>query len=453
MHEWLPAVILILFCIESAVVLFNIFSSISWLHRQAARPAVALSAKQPCYLLIPVFQEAEMIGDSFHHFVKIANQVPDVRVVFITTARENSENGQPTTSAILQQLLAAHPDVPVSCVHYPFTHGVMAHQLNYAISELRQEIQKESALIGIYNVDSVIDADAIRWIVSHYRSKADSPCVYQQYGYYRNMYLSGKPGWMSSACLWQNRWALGFELGRLRNDTFWKKRCGRTGEFIYRLLFRKMNYVIGHGLFFDYSTYQMAGTFPEHTVNEDAYWGLCLHLQSIPIVPVPYLESSLFTNRLPVYIRQQSTWFNGPFHAFRYYQDYRSTHPELTIGQQFELLTACFRLYLHALYWLLSPVLLVLAMAIAFFTSSTAAIVLAIVAPLIYLWLPNVWMSYWLRRKKIGPEYNSPLPRASLVHDIPFYLLHTLGPFWNIMKSLSGKNTIAHKYKTEKKPG
>lgn len=81
-----------------------------------------------------------------------------------------------------------------------------------------------------------------------------------------------------------------------------------------------MNYVIGHGLYIKVIDLKTLGGFPEDTINEDACLGYLLNCNNIKIIPIPFLEKAESPNKVSIYIKQQTTWFNGPWYAFQYWK-------------------------------------------------------------------------------------------------------------------------------------
>jgi hypothetical protein len=334
---------------------------------------------------------------------------------------------------ILQQL---KKDYNFKLINYPGENGVMSHQLNYAIKEISRNEQKEF-LLGFYNVDSKISPKILNQIYNSLMK--DSESVFQQYSYYTyNEPSSFEEKILVHLSLWQSRWALHFELGRvlLSNKLKWLL------SLKLLKLFRSFHYVIGHGLFFSYQTWVDSKEFPEDQINEDACFGLKLYILNKKIKPINSLEKADFAERISIYSKQQSVWFNGPLFAFNYLdKDLR----EKNFSELVNALMGSLKLFSHALYWIGGPIFIY-----------SYLFYLIIYCPISYslVWfLLIIYHSFFLNilTHRTLDKLGYHLPKTSgLFYGLGAYLLHAWGPMLCLYKTISGKNTISNKYKTEK---
>lgn len=269
----------------------------------------------PLYLIVPVLNEQRIIEETYMHFRDIVNQFEKVYVVYVTTEKEGPCSI--TTYEMIKRLMEADVcNKKIYLFHYPYKKGVMAHQLNYAIDQLEKINPSLNFWIGIYNADSRISVSTIDYIINNINQKDCLHKCFQQYSWY--ITKSNKShDILNSAALWQTRWTLVFELARVRFQAALDS--AKLPDSIYFIL-EKMNYVIGHGLYIKVIDLKTLGGFPEDTINEDACLGYLLNCNNIKIIPIPFLEKAESPNRVSIYIKQQTTWFNGPWYAFQYWK-------------------------------------------------------------------------------------------------------------------------------------
>lgn len=386
------------------------------------------------YILVPVLNEQKIIQDTFFHFLKIIHSFSNVSVVFVTTKKESSQSVR--TIDILNDLLSKNNTEKVIIIDYPYQKGVMAHQLNYAIKVLKEKANKRDFWIGVYNADSRIHENTIKYVLKKIEEKKNSHFCMQQYSFYYCNSIT-KQSIMQSSALWQSRWSVTFELFRvLFQQCLMRIKIPKMIE----VCIEKMNYVIGHGFFINANKLMDIGGFPENTINEDAYLGYIINCAKIEIVPIPYFEIAESPNRLKVYINQQDTWYNGPSKAFWYYRNsYNKYH-----GLRAILLS--FKLFLHAIYWVTAPIILYICCGLL--VDSIEKVVLWIVVCLLHLPITNYCVQLFVNRYYSNSE-DCKLPQASLA-CLPFYLLHCIGPIKNIFRQIVGRNTMDNKYKTER---
>lgn len=408
------------------------------------------------YLIIPMLNEQKIANETYLNFKTIVDEMENVKVMFITTSKEKKEIGKETTFEILEKLVKNEKKMFV--YNYDNENGVMAHQINYAIRIiLKQRAKNEKILIGVYNADSQIHSDVIRYILNDDKKRNinDRVC-YQQYSWYRIKNDKNKKGIIQSAALWQTRWSLTFEIFRVKQQRiinsiynyFNKIKFFIPFNKMFYVIFEKMNYVIGHGFFINIDLLKDLGGIPEDTINEDAFLGYLINNKNIKIEVIPYLEKADFAPNTSIYIKQQATWVNGPIYAFQYYKLYLKKE-KLSIKEKIRAFILAIKLFFHFIYWLISPYILLFIMPILLFKYySISGLLISFL--IIFLHLP---FTHYLVRKvvlnNIKKEEYCELSKSS-VFCIIFFLVHTFGPIKNIYMQLLGKNNKENKYKTER---
>ncbi|NYA70496.1 hypothetical protein HZF10_06150 [Flavobacterium sp. MAH-1] len=402
-----------------------ILDAIRWLKHKPKRPySEDKAVLSNLYIIIPVLDEMALVESAVDYFVDLADKYPEnkPRICFVTTAREYLMNGSDHNTVTLLEQKIASQDLPVLHFHYHRDGGFMADQIRFALEQIKK---KESVdfLVGIYNVDSrpgELEFSKIRDL-----QQPHERYVLQQYAFYENRRLSGRYSLLSEACLWQTRWSLGFELGRVRHNQRLKGFFKNLPDTLFlrglRFVLQKFNYTIGHGIFFNSRILEDQHPYPIHFQNEDAYWGYELALRQIEIHPLQTLETAHFTSCIRTYIKQQAVWFNGPLSAFNYYFYYFGRHKK-PLSRSFVGLLTSLKLFMHAVYWIFSPyaVLFLLPFLLYHNRLGIVAVCIYIVSLVAYLWIPNKIIAYHFPERK--------LPKSSFFLGLVFYLLHTFGP-------------------------
>lgn len=380
---------------------------------------------QDVFLIIPVLEEQSIIKESVEHFAKLVTD--KTHVVYVTSSKEKKKKNIPTTSELLCAL-KKNTQLKLSIVLW-LKNAVMAHQINYAINKLTQQLKKDF-IVGIYNVDSQITSSTISRILKVFENAKDRRFVVQQY----TLYPHSSGGILSHIALWQNRWTLHFELGRVL--------VGENSYFSH--ICKTFNYVIGHGLFFTNKVWKEIGGIPQDVSNEDACMGLVLYAHDYKIYSIKNVEYALIAKNLKVYVKQQSVWFNGPLYAFLYAQKINSRHyPDVKF--YFQCWMGAAKLFMHAIYWLFGPILIWFVVPIYFYKHPAFLSAWYLVA-IYHCYFLNLIAMHFVN--KINPHTITNV--GNMIEAIVAYLLHCMGPIYTLIKIAKGKNSIKYKYKTEK---
>jgi cellulose synthase/poly-beta-1,6-N-acetylglucosamine synthase-like glycosyltransferase len=410
--------------------ILNIINYISGRHAYKSKKRGHKKDNGNMYLLLPVYHEEKIAEVMLDRFYKVSKESNIITVVITTIKEHDNKTHNIIEKKIKKDKMGDH----IILIKCPYKEGTMATQLNYAIEEL-SKIDKTNFIFGIHNADGIISKEHISFV----RKNVDTKTCVQSYSYFDN------PGniLMNGPVSWQNRWSYIFEAGRCN------LKLGKSA------LFRKMNYVIGHGLYMKRSTIEDVGYFPEDTINEDAFLGAILNYKDYNLIPLPYLEKADFAPSPKVYIKQQCTWFNGPKSSFDYYKRiinneknvrYARHIYEPSIKNNLKALIICSKLFLHAIYW-------ISAVYILFILYGYICFNLFGPLSLIYVYLVNainIVLFNYLSFRQIKKETSDNITFPLLQLPIIFYFLHSFGPILNVFKSIIGKNTIKNKYKTER---
>lgn len=423
---------------------FRLFLSYDYLKNNSLKNTYFSSQHKKMFLLIPVLNEQKVIKESVEHFAKFASDT--IEIVYITSAKEDLKGANKTTHDILLELQKSNR---ISVIKCPITeNAIMAHQLNYAVNEIAKN--NNDFIISLYNVDSKTAKETLLYIANSIEK--DRKKVFQQFTFYPFT----KPNILSHIALWQNRWTLHFELGRLLFDQMVLKTFyNRYAPKLSRLL-RPLHYVIGHGLFFDYSVYKDVSGFAEDETNEDAFLGYIMYTKGYELSTVPCLEKADIAKSIKVYLKQQSVWFNGPFMAFKYFFRLlkKQNNNRLkrdgfkTIYEKIDGFLGAIKLFLHSVYWLFGPIVILVLLPFAVFITCPLSYFFVCVLLSIYHAFGINMITYFMMKKLYRNDFKF-MP-ALMLKAIIAYALHAVGPMMAVYKTIIRKNNIKHKYKTEK---
>lgn len=350
-------------------------------------------------VIIPAMNEVNNVEKSVHFF---KNMKDLCNVIYVTTSKE--KKGE--TYYKIREEIKKQGASNIIVVNSPNREGTMANQLNYAIKEIGTE-----EIFAIYNIDSKPERKTFEYVLSNIKDNM----VLQQVSYFDDPLV----GIMKSAQNWQNRWSIVYEMGRYLDD--------RKLEF---------KYCIGHGLFMKKKVIETVGYFSESEINEDNEFGYRLNINNILIKPIPFMEQADFARNKKIYIKQQSTWVNGPLYAFSYYRKNKKT------VKNFILSILNFKAFIS---WWIFPLLCYLCLIFSAFIN-IMLFILTLFLIIIYV----TGINYLANRQLLKLGYIKQKYRLMLISDLLFFVVHSFGSYITLYKIVIGKNNIKNKYNTEK---
>lgn len=351
------------------------------------------------FVIIPAMNEVNNIQSSVSYFKKL-NDICDV--IYVTTSKEES---MATYNKLKDEIKKQKPK-NITVVNCPNTSGTMATQLNYATKDLDRD-----DIIAIYNIDSQPENKTFKYALKI----IDDNTVLQQVSYFDDKLK----GVMKSAENWQNRWSIVYEMGKYLSN--------KKMEF---------KYCIGHGLFMKKKILEKYGYFSEKDINEDNEFGYRLNINNISIKPIPFMEQADFANNKIIYIKQQSTWVNGPLYAFKYFNNNPKSF------KNFILSILNFKAFIS---WWLFPLLCYLCM-LCSIIYNIRLFFLSLILIILYV----TGINYFANKILIRLGYIKNKYSINIFSDLLFFLVHSFGSYITLYKLMIGKNSIKNKYNTEK---
>lgn len=404
--------------------LFGIIQGYRWIKQETAHIPRADPAHAPIVVLIPVLLEVGRIEKTVEYFIATFTDHIRLNIVLITSEKEFTvQSAGPNTVDVCAELARRHEGI-VAHYHYPNTDGVMSHQLNYALREMKNALAPEQ-LICVYNADSRPHPLTFDWVLRK-RSKDPTRDVFQQYGDYTKNMDERMGGVLLSAALWQNRWAVGFEL--------WKAITSLRGPG-FSNFGRPLNYLIGHGLFITKALYDATVGFSEVFHNEDALLGLEISFLGKLITPLPFFDVSDTPDTIASLFRQKIHWFFGPYQAWGYFVHLKKKYARRSFGEKCALFFLSGKLFLHAVYWVFGPLFVTFLLVSPLMRHDVALFVLGYGVFLFFFAVPNM-LALCLRRGGGGPVRLIGIFFSLASAGIITYILHGLSALVAVVLSI-----------------
>jgi len=271
-------------------------------------------------VVIPAMSESERLPGTIQHFTKSMKPWHSGDIIICTTAREPFAPGSgKSTYDLVKGMIDANPQQSLHLVHDPRSAGSMAHQINFAVAEMRRRgVINAEDYIAIYNADSRPHPETMKWVQSRLADQYTFDVFQQSALFLRN--FDNLKGILAKAnALYQSYWTLSHEIPRLLNQSqggWLRKRFANA-------------HCVGHGLFIRVGFFQAMGGMPEDTLTEDLNFGFRVRAMGKSIAPVPYLESADAPLTYVSAYRQKKIWFWGPM-LYPYYllQHLRAHRPK-----------------------------------------------------------------------------------------------------------------------------
>ena len=385
--------------------LMKLTSALEWINREKQHLISEDMPMNMIHILIPVYQEAEVIKASVEYFNDLG-QFPNVFIYYITTEKEGSNSD---TVAALKQMQGRCKFLHL---HYPETGGIKAHQLNWAIGQILAShigADPQAIYFGIYDVDSRPEVGVIKTILY-----GKDP-IYQQPSIYLENFTRIGPIQKTGA-LFQTKWEL----------------CGNIPIFrAYERSFRKerpvtsLPHCTGHGLYIRADILNATGFLDTGTLTEDLEFGYRAAFRGIPITLLHEIDYTQYAPTFPATVRQTSRWFHGEMNLYRYYNKEKKRGNEKKLGGWF-FRWLILKRYGTTLKWALGAPLVGFIL-IELVGRNPINIALVFLSAFLYVYLPFKSMLNCSRWDGYTDRKQSLLALTLLGCVVP--LLNTCGPF------------------------
>ena len=306
---WL--VTLLLWVFRKGLTTWKFHRAIRHFHGKRGVEVKTLQPDRHLFILLPVYLETDTVLETIKFLSPIVTRLKGkVSAYFVTTEKEKTQPVSITTRDVLEESLIKQDHVMV--VHCPYTCGVKADQLNYALEQISFH---DDDWIGVYDVDSRPEDLTFEYVLS-YRG----PCqvLQQPSDYLLNFDRLTNPI-LKMMAIYQTQWSFGYEyVNYLKQQQRILKRSSS-------ILAARETYLVGHGMFIKGRVLRFTGGFSYPT--EDLQLGHRLAFWDIPIDVVPYKDSCQFALTISDLVRQTSIWFYAESKVSTDFEVARDQHP------------------------------------------------------------------------------------------------------------------------------
>jgi len=386
----------------------------------------ATSAK--LVIFIPLLNETRNFNKFISRFRPIINKHRDIKLVFITTNRENQtdinrKNTIDLVKDFINNLQGTESEQYIH-IHYPDINTTLAEQLNYAL-KIFGDANKEplnKIFYGFYNADSNIQEktiDTLFYLINKYPEQA----IFQQSSTFLQNHheFSGLSGIiLRTNGLLQTRWTFLHEIPRYfksTTDNYWLIHC------------------VTHGMFVESETIRKLGYFPTDSFGEDLYLGFIVRANKYTIKPLPVLEASDTPSTIMAMLRQKYVWFWGPLGYFYYWKRLKTKMPDVWAKNKKLILAITILGIMQSLNWVLAGWSFVIFLYCAFLIGQ---LTLGLMIALGYLWI-TTYLSGMLYNKYVFEQNQKisslELTTCALLYPVLMFI-HGLPPFFTIIKQI-----------------
>lgn len=415
--------------------LLRLHSNLKWLSQYDYNDKV--DAKNYFVLCIPAYREQDILKETIQYFVNLNYPKDKYKIVIATTAKENSDTLPKKSTRELAELYAKdinieHPGL-VEVIDYPFSDGLMAHQINYAAKKKKTLLSKKNVYFSVYNADSRPNPDtlaAVNAMIKDNVAKEHRPMILQQSSLFtvKNISDPNVGYWsMAGAAIHQSLWTLRNEISYYRKQSNKVYSLNDSKKILRILRFSRNAHCVGHGLYINGGHF-LANPLPEKLLNEDLPYGLSQCCQRQAIHPVPLLEISLSPiNPVELY-RQKSVWFN-PF--FEFYGHAKTIIDKGTYISKFEVWFLTLQAYSSLIIWLTHTIFWIGSLVLSGINGYRYVAAWMILYTLYWV-IPGLYYKRFLVAKKLDVEVD----KRALLWGSFYVLSHSVGPWWGVCRWL-----------------
>jgi Glycosyl transferase family group 2 len=381
-------------------------------------------------LLLPVLYEQKIIRKTLKYLSRINYNYTKLRIIVITTEKENRHNQNPTAEIVKEMLPQLNKKMGTTVfahLHFPKTTGVKSDQLNYAIKIIRGKeptLLQKNTYIGVYDADSRSNLNTLKILSA--KAKIDKfPFAYQQpmaYTLNYNSLPNSLDGFiMKGFALFQTRYSLGYEASLfIKNNN------------------NKMVYCMGHGLFIRADFLLKIGLFPSPI--EDTRFGHICSFLKVKVHLLPSLAVTEVTNKISKLIEQTSVWFIGQNYLLK----------DLSIAKHIKKLSILNWLppLIHRIFrntiWFLENIIIIASIILAYIIDSWILSSVLLLGIFFYVYLPSF---YIIKKSEIIKKLSSGTSCKINGHLLDFFsiifasLLCSIGPQLGIIKLIKERLT------------
>lgn len=356
------AVYYIILVLEFFTGIWCFYRSIKYARNQSKKriKEIQSNVKNPNILIvIPCLREQDIIIQTLNYFLKLTENLDNVKVLVVTTQKEEFEresslylkeqfikdiknnvelqklinkynkilstneikeilehsklgnieeiannkiqNSKTTSNLIEEFIIKNHLEEKLYHFHYPNNEGIMADQLNYVLNNFEFK-DEENYYFSVYNADSIPNKDTIKEVLETINGN-NTPKVIQQYSVPMSNW-NELSNLMKGFAIYQSNFELRYGL--------------INSYFPNKLLY---TYVVGHGMYIRVDILKQIGGFETKYWCEDIYMSYVLRNKDISIYPIKTLETMQSPQYLSILTKQNAVWFKTSFECLKIFRD------------------------------------------------------------------------------------------------------------------------------------
>ena len=365
-------------------------------------------------ILIPVIREQNIICQTLDHFMSMNVENINLYIAIAGTSRETNDNGTLSTGDVVNEWILRQ-DLSVGNIRDVFfceakeLNGDRATQLNYAVLCFQEKYpSRKLDYIGVYDADSLPSVETLQQVRQIFTTNQSIVACQQPVHFIKaanRMAAEGKNPLLVASAIYQTTWTA------IRELPSWIRYAQSPAEE----LFCENIYLIGHGEFLRFETYNMF-KFPEFEVTDGIQLGYRLGMSNKKFSPLKEFCDDDVPQNIVGLINQHKRWFGG---CMNLYGAYKWSYEHFGIKSIFQLVDG----YWSQMCWAWASLSIIIALFVAIMTyDMTATVILGLIVvvysyviPLAaHLVLPGkitVRFSDWMvlplaiALKGIGPNY------------------------------------------------
>ena len=294
---------------------FNIITVHSYLNHQNNS---TMSKSCSMLILIPVIREQSVICNTLSHFLSMNVKDLDIYISIAGTTREVKRENILSTREVVEKWISEQSLEGGNIKDIFFCEadelkGDRATQLNRAVAYFEEKYPaKNLDYIGVYDADSLPSVETLQEVNRIFSQNENIVACQQPVHFIKaanRMASEGKNPILVANALYQTTWTV------IRELPSWIK-YSKTGK---EELFKENIYLIGHGEFLRFETYQTF-KFPEFEVTDGIQLGYRLGMSNKKISPLKEFCDDDVPQEIGQLINQHKRWFGGCMNLYGAYK-------------------------------------------------------------------------------------------------------------------------------------
>lgn len=310
---------IIIICLLALLKLLRYFFYISVVHSYLNNKN-SDTVSRPCSMLvlIPVIREQSVICNTLQHFLSMNVRDTELYIAIAGTSRETKHKNILSTREVVEKWISEQSleDGNIRDIFFceaDELDGDRATQLNSAVAYFKNKYPfKNLDYIGVYDADSLPSAETLQEVNQIFSQNENVVACQQPVHFIKaanRMASEGKNPILVANALYQTTWTV------IRELPSWIKYAKTSKEKI----FNENIYLIGHGEFLRYETYQKF-KFPEFEITDGIQLGYRLGMSNKKISPLREFCNDDVPQGIGQLINQHKRWFCGCMNLYGAYK-------------------------------------------------------------------------------------------------------------------------------------